>query len=66
MTSNVDSGAPGRGLLVLQGFDKMGSKDGFLNNKLLDDFGSGVIRPERSAFSDEIVTIIATRSSYRD
>jgi hypothetical protein len=41
--SNVDSGAPGRGFLVLQGFDEMGSRDGFSNNKLLVDFGCGEI-----------------------
>jgi hypothetical protein len=41
--SNVDSAAPGRRILVLQGFDEMGSRDGFSNNKLLDDFGCGVI-----------------------
>jgi hypothetical protein len=43
VTSNVDSGAPGRGILVLQDFDEMGLRDGFSNNKLLDNFGYGEI-----------------------
>ncbi len=49
-TSNVDSGAPGRVILVLQDFDEMGSRDGFFN-KLLNDFVCWVIWPERSTFS---------------
>ena len=61
MTSNVDSGAPGRGILVLQYFDEMGSRDGFSNNKLLDDFGCGEIQP------NQIGTIIVIDNLvYRD
>nr|BAC98509.1 hypothetical protein [Oryza sativa Japonica Group] len=44
-TSNVDSGVPGRGILVLQDFDEMGLRDGLSDNKLLDDFGCGEIQP---------------------
>nr|BAD08044.1 hypothetical protein [Oryza sativa Japonica Group] len=44
-TSNVDSGAPGRGILVLQDFDEMGLRDGFSDNKLLDDFAVGKSNP---------------------
>ena len=53
-TSNVDSGAPGRGILVLQDFDEIGLRDGFSNSKLLDDFGCGdLTRPEHVFRQDQ-------------
>ena len=39
----VDSDALGRGFWCFKVFDEMGSRDGFFDNKLLDDFGFGVI-----------------------
>nr|AAX96250.1 hypothetical protein LOC_Os11g25890 [Oryza sativa Japonica Group]ABA93304.1 hypothetical protein LOC_Os11g25890 [Oryza sativa Japonica Group] len=44
----------------------MGLRDGFSDNKLLDDFGCGEIQPNRSIFSDEIGTIVANNSTCRD
>jgi hypothetical protein len=51
---------------VLQDFDEMGSKDGFSNNKLLDDFSCGKIQPDRSMSPDEIGTTVAKNSICRD
>ncbi len=50
MTSNIDSGVPGRGFWCFKVFDGMGSRDIFPNNKLLDDFGCGVIDPNEVRF----------------
>ncbi len=44
---------------MLQDFDKMGSKDGFSDNKLLDNFAVGMSL-------DEIGTIVINNSISRD
>uniref|UniRef100_I1QNJ4 Uncharacterized protein n=1 Tax=Oryza glaberrima TaxID=4538 RepID=I1QNJ4_ORYGL len=44
----------------------MGLRDGFSNNKLLDDFGCGEIKPDRNISSDKIGTIVVNNLIYRD
>ena len=49
---------------MLQVFDEMGLRDGFSDNKLLDNFGSGRFNPNEVRSPDEIEIIIVNKLIY--